>query len=181
MKSITKTKIPGVFVIQMFNMADNRGTFVKPYHQPTMKEWGLQDQFNESFYSINQKGVVRGMHFQTPPHDHAKLIYCSQGKLIDVILDIRIGSPTYGKYETIELNDKNFQAVYLPVGVAHGFCVLENNTCMVYLTSTVHHAPSDAGVLWNSFGYDWPVENAINSERDKSFPPLSQLKSPFIF
>ena len=121
------------------------------------------------------------MHFQNPPDDHAKLIYCSSGKLVDIILDIRVGSPTYGKFAQVELSGDNYKAVYLPKGVAHGFCVLEDNTCMVYLTSTVHSPQNDAGVLWNSFGCNWPVENPINSDRDKNFPSLANLKSPFNF
>ena len=181
MKSLQETNIPGVYEIEMFHLADDRGVFVKPYHKNTLEKWGLESEFRESFYSINQKGVVRGMHFQNPPDDHAKLIYCSSGKLVDIILDIRVGSPTYGKFAQVELSGDNYKAVYLPKGVAHGFCVLENNTCMVYLTSTVHSPQNDAGVLWNSFGCDWPVENPINSDRDKNFPSLANLKSPFNF
>lgn len=179
MKSIKETNIKGVFEIEMFHVGDDRGAFVKPYHADTLEKWGLQSSFKESFYSTNNRGVVRGMHFQRPPHAHEKLVYCSSGRLTDVILDIRKDSPTFGQWAEVELSGDNFKAVYMPIGVAHGFSVLEDNTCMVYLTSTVHNAESDAGVLWNSFGYKWPFLYPTNSERDKTFPNLQDLDSPF--
>ena len=181
MKSFKETAIEGVFEIEMFHAGDERGMFVKPYHKETLDKLGLQSEFQESFYSTNQKGVIRGMHFQHPPHDHAKLVYCSSGKLLDVILDIRIGSPTYGKSVTIELSGDNYKAVYMPTGVAHGFAVMEDNTCMVYLTSTMHAQSSDYGIHINSFGYKWPFENPITSSRDNQFETLDEIKSPFIF
>ena len=181
MKNLKETNIPGVYEIEMFHAGDDRGMFVKPYHKNTLENWGLEAEFRESFYSTNQKGVVRGMHFQYPPDDHAKLVYCSSGRLLDVILDIRVGSPTFGQVAEIELTEDNYKAVYMPKGVAHGFAVLEDNTCMVYLTSTVHSPNNDGGVLFNSFGYQWPFENPVNSERDKAFPTLAELKSPFTF
>lgn len=181
MKAFTKTSLPGVFEIDMFHSSDTRGTFVKPYHKDTLDAHGLVSEFRESFYSTNKKGVIRGMHFQYPPHEHAKIVYCTSGKLIDVILDLRKGSPTFGKWAHVELSGHNYKAVYLPVGVAHGFCVLEDNTTMVYLTSTVHAPMSDAGVLYNSFGYSWPVENPVVSERDLAFPALANIDTPFIY
>ena len=181
MKSFNETNIPGVFEIDFFHAGDDRGMFVKPYHKDTMDKLGLVSEFRESFYSTNQKGVVRGMHFQHPPHDHAKIVYCTSGRLIDVILDIRIGSPTYGQFAKIELSGDNYKGVYLPVGVAHGFEVLEDNTCMIYLTSTVHAPKSDAGIHINSFGMNWSFETPITSDRDQNFAPLDQLQSPFIF
>jgi len=181
MKSFKETNIPGVFEIEMFHAGDDRGMFVKPYHKETLEKHGLVSEFQESFYSTNQKGVIRGMHFQHPPHDHAKLVYCSSGKLIDVILDIRMGSPTYGQFAEIELSEDNYKAVYMPSGVAHGFAVLEDHTCMVYLTSTMHAPVSDAGIHMKSFGCKWPFEHPVTSERDTKFPTLDELESPFIF
>ena len=121
------------------------------------------------------------MHFQHPPHDHAKIVYCTSGKLLDVILDIRIGSPTYGKFDTLVLSGTNYKAAYLPVGVAHGFCVLEDDTTMIYLTSTMHAASSDDGIACDSFGMNWPVQNPIQSERDLAFQKFSNFESPFIY
>jgi len=181
MKSFTETSIPGVFEIDMFHAGDERGMFVKPYHKDTLEERGLESEFRESFYSTNQKGVIRGMHFQHPPHDHAKIVYCTSGRLLDVILDLRVGSPTYGKFATIELSGDNYKAAYLPSGVAHGFAVLEDNTCMVYLTSTVHAPLADDGVHINSFGMNWPFDNPICSQRDQDFKTLKETQSPFTF
>lgn len=179
MKSIHKTAISGVYEIDLFHAGDERGMFVKPYHADTLEKWGLPSSFKESFYSTNNKGVVRGMHFQYPPHDHYKLVYCTSGRLLDVILDIRKDSPTYGKVAEIELSGENFKAAFIPIGMAHGFAVLEDHTTMVYLTSTVHAPQSDAGVRFDSFGYQWPFKQPTQSDRDKAFPTLSELDSPF--
>ena len=181
MRSFKELNIPGVFEIDMFHAGDDRGMFVKPYHKITLNEQGLVSEFRESFYSTNKKGVIRGMHFQHPPHDHAKIVYCTHGRLLDVILDIRVGSPTYGKATCIELSSDNFKAAYLPIGVAHGFCVLEDDTTMIYLTSTVHSSTADDGLLFNSFDFEWPISNGIHSERDLEFKPLAEFDSPFIY
>ncbi|MEZ4722711.1 MAG: dTDP-4-dehydrorhamnose 3,5-epimerase family protein [Flavobacteriales bacterium] len=181
MKSFEELAIPGVFAIDLFHAGDDRGMFVKPYHKRTMEEHGLASDFQESFYSTNKRGVIRGMHFQRPPFDHAKIVYCTSGKLLDVILDIRLKSPTYGQCATIELSGNNFKAAYLPVGVAHGFCVLEDDTTMVYLTSTMHAPQADDGVRFDSFGFEWPIHNGIHSDRDLQFKPLSDLETPFIY
>lgn len=181
MRSFKELNIPGVFEIDMFHAGDDRGMFVKPYHKNTLNEQGLVSEFRESFYSTNKKGVIRGMHFQHPPHDHAKIVYCTHGRLLDVILDIRVGSPTYGKATCIELSSDNFKAAYLPTGVAHGFCVLEDDTTMIYLTSTVHSSTADDGLLFNSFDFEWPISNGIHSERDLEFKPLAEFDSPFIY
>lgn len=181
MRSFKETNIPGVFEIDLFHAGDDRGMFVKTYHQRTMEEQGLVTDFTESFYSTNQKGVIRGMHFQQPPHDHAKIVYCTSGRLLDVILDIRIGSPTYGKVAEIELSGDNYKGVYLPKGVAHGFAVLEDNTCMVYLTSTMHAPSSDDGIRIDSFGFEWPQKSPIQSQRDQGFQRFEDFQSNFIF
>jgi dTDP-4-dehydrorhamnose 3,5-epimerase len=181
MKTFRELSIPGVFEIDLFHAGDDRGMFVKPYHKKTLQDRGLVSEFQESFYSTNAKGVIRGMHFQHPPHDHAKIVYCTNGKLLDVILDIRIGSPTFGKFDTLELSGTNYKAAYLPVGVAHGFCVLEDNTTMIYFTSTMHAASSDDGIACDSFGMNWPVQNLIQSERDLAFQKFPNFESPFIY
>jgi len=181
MKGFKETNIPGVFEIDLFHAGDERGMFVKTYHRATMEAQDLVGTFDESFYSTNQHGVIRGMHFQHPPHDHAKIVYCTAGRLIDVILDIRVGSPTYGQCAQVELSADNYKGVYLPKGVAHGFAVLEDSTCMVYLTSTMHAPTADDGIRIDSFGFEWPFEDPIQSERDKKFQTLEELNSPFIY
>jgi dTDP-4-dehydrorhamnose 3,5-epimerase len=174
-----ETSIPGCYEIDFFHQKDERGAFVKPMHRGALQAQGLETRWDESFYSINNKGVIRGMHFQNPPEDHAKIVYCTSGRLLDVILDIRKDSPAYGHCTSVELSGQNFRGVYLPKGCAHGFAVLEDSTCMIYLTSTVHSPEHDAGILWNSFGFDWPFDEPTQSARDLGFPGLNDLKSPF--
>ena len=176
---LVETGMNGVFVLDLFHAKDHRGVFVKPFHRATFEKFGLDSRFDESFYSTNVKGVLRGMHFQLPPEDHSKLIYCTSGKLLDVVLDIRTSSPTFGQAISVELSGDNFRAIYIPKGCAHGFAVLEDNTTMIYLTSTMHHPPSDSGIRWDSFDFEWPFDEPIISPRDLTFPALSDFKSPF--
>ena len=176
---IRKTNIEGLFVIDLFHAEDNRGGFVKTFHKESFEKMGLNTDFQESFYSINNKGVIRGMHFQTPPHDHDKLVYCTNGRLIDVILDIRKDSPTYGKFASIELSGDIYRALYIPKGMAHGFESMEDRTMMTYLTSTMHQPSHDQGIRYNSFGKEWDSENPIINERDLNWPSLGEFESPF--
>lgn len=171
-------EIPGLFQLDLFNATDQRGTFVKTFQSEEFEMHGLETTFRESFFSINKKNVIRGMHFQQPPYDHAKLVYCTSGKILDVIVDIRKNSHSYGKFVTIEISEENHQGIYMPPGMAHGFCCLTNAT-MVYLTSTVHSSKADNGLRWDSFGFEWPVKKPIMSERDCAFPTLTELISPF--
>ena len=174
---LKETEIDGVFIVHFFNAGDDRGKFIKPFHKGDFEKHGLVSSFEESFYSISQKGVVRGMHFQKPPFDHAKLVYCNTGKLNDVILDIRKDSKSFQKSISIELNGNLSKGVYIPSGCAHGFEVMEDNTMMTYLTSTMHSPAHDAGILWSSFGHKWQTENALLSERDTQFPRLDQAEN----
>lgn len=181
MRDFKETNIPGVFEVELFHAADERGTFIKNLHRTTLEKHGLNGRFDEGFYSVNKKGAIRGMHFQHPPYDHSKIVYCTSGRLLDVILDIREGSPTYGKTAVIELSATNFRAAYLPSGVAHGFAVLEDHTVMHYLTETMHELQADDGIHFGSFGFEWPVEIPVVSERDQSFQAFASFQTPFVF
>jgi len=176
---IRKTNIEGLFVIDLFHAEDNRGGFVKTFNKESFEKLGLNTDFQESFYSINKKGVIRGMHFQIPPHDHDKLVYCNSGSLIDVILDIRKDSPTYGKFASIELSGDNYRALFIPKGMAHGFESLEDHTMMTYLTSTMHQPSHDRSIRFNSFGKTWDAKNPIINDRDLNAPSLDEFESPF--
>ena len=171
-------EIPGVFELDMFHAADQRGSFTKTFHNDAFELQGLENNFRESFFSQNKKNVIRGMHFQSPPYDHAKLVYCTSGTILDVILDLRKNSHTFGKSVAIEISSNNHKGLYMPRGVAHGFACLTEAT-MVYLTTTVHNPEADRGVRWDSFGFEWPVTKAIMSERDQAFPTFEELNSPF--
>lgn len=178
---IRETAIPGCIEIQPTIHRDERGTFVKPFHRPTFEALGLCVEFAEEYYSVSRKHVIRGMHFQLPPHDHVKLVYCTSGKVMDVVIDLRKGSATYGKHTVIELSGDKANAIYIPQGLAHGFCVLSEQATMIYKVSTVHAPASDAGIRWDACGVKWPVANPIVSERDKGFPTLDAFKSPFLY
>ena len=172
-------ELAGVFVLQPKIFTDQRGTFVKTYHADIFREAGLDFTPREEFFSISHKNVVRGMHFQSPPAAQDKLVYCPVGKVLDVVMDLRPGSRTFGGTFARELSAENREMLYIPVGCAHGFLSLAEDTIMVYQTSTVHSPTQDAGILWNSIGFDWPVKNPILSARDQAFPTLNQFQSPF--
>lgn len=177
--TVKELALPGVKLMQAFKAEDNRGGFIKTFHSTDFLNHGIDFQLDESFYSYSNKNVVRGMHFQTPPFEHAKIVYCTSGKLVDVLLDIRTESATYGKSIAIELNGNDGQVVYIPTGIAHGFCTLEDATTMIYLTSKKYNPNHDAGIHYASFGFDWPIKTPILSARDLSFPDFSAYKSPF--
>ncbi|ALO46414.1 dTDP-4-dehydrorhamnose 3,5-epimerase [Pseudohongiella spirulinae] len=169
---ITETQLAGVYEIENSTFRDERGFFVKTFHRDTFKKYGLTVVFEESFYSISKKNVLRGMHFQKTPDDHAKLVYVVAGEILDVVVDIREGSNSFGHwYETL-LSAENKKSLYLDKGLAHGFLTLSDSATVVYMTSTQHSPKADSGIKWDSFGFGWPISNPIISERDKNFPGL---------
>lgn len=173
--------IPGCFEIQPKVFHDQRGQFVKVFHEALFASNGLNTKFSEEYYSHSKKGVVRGMHFQSPPHDHVKVVYCVSGEVLDVVVDLRKGSPTYQQAVTLHLSAEKANMIYIPRGMAHGFCALSEMATLVYKVETVHNAAHDAGVLWNSVDVSWPVSEPVVSERDRSFVGLSNFQSPFVF
>lgn len=176
---IIKTKFEGLFVLQTVNFQDNRGGFQKLFNFDFFKENGLDCVFKEFYYSINKKDVVRGMHFQTPPFDHTKVVYVSKGRIKDVVVDIRKESPTYGQCFDIELDDQKGQYLYIPKGFAHGFLSLEDGSIVNYAQTSCYAKDNDCGIDSLSVGYDWDVENVIRSGRDLTFAKLSDFNSPF--
>ncbi|WP_040548998.1 dTDP-4-dehydrorhamnose 3,5-epimerase [Pedosphaera parvula] len=179
MIQLLETELTSVFVLKPRVFEDQRGSFVKTYNENLFEELGIPFKPREEFFSVSHKNVVRGMHFQLVGAAHDKLVYCPLGKVLDVVVDLRKWSKNYGKTMSRELSGSNREMLFIPVGFAHGFLALEDNTMMVYQTSTVHSPQHDAGFLWNSFGFDWPVQNPILSDRDKAFPALKDFQSPF--
>jgi dTDP-4-dehydrorhamnose 3,5-epimerase len=171
--------IAGCFELRPRVMHDTRGRFVKVFHKPAFQALGLEADFSEEYYSVSQKGVLRGLHFQLPPHDHAKLVYCVAGTVLDVVVDLRTDSPTYGQHAAFELSAEAANMVYMPRGVAHGFYVLSESAVLVYKVSTVYAPDADAGIRWDSAGIQWPDEDPLVSLRDQGLPPLAQFTSPF--
>ncbi|WP_197904731.1 dTDP-4-dehydrorhamnose 3,5-epimerase [Desulfosarcina alkanivorans] len=175
----TECGIPGVVFIENRILEDRRGAFVKIFHQEAFHGAGIEDQFQESYYSISRKGVIRGMHFQAPPADHAKLVYVISGAIVDVVLDIRRGTPTYGRFVAFDINEDNRCAVYVPRGCAHGFCALSDHAVVTYLQTTMHAPEHDSGIHFDSFGMDWPEKDPTLSDRDSQFPMFKDFISPF--
>ena len=178
---VVKTDFNGLFVIQSNVFTDQRGAFIKTFHKKFFEDNGLESDFRESFFSISKKNVIRGMHFQLPPDDHVKLVYCAKGKILDVVVDLRKNSPTYGKFFSIDLTENNGKIIYIPKGFAHGFKSLTDNSVVVYMTTKEYSPENDTGIRWDSFGFDWKIDNPIISERDKSFLPLEKFESPFLY
>ncbi len=175
----TASKLVGSFVVQFPVAHDDRGHFVKTIQRSVFEANGLEADFKECFYSTSHANVLRGLHFQLPPSDHAKLVYCTAGAIYDMTLDLRVGSPTYGQHEVYELSSGASNAVYLPRGIAHGFFVREAPAVMVYHVSSEHDPSRDAGIRWNSFGAAWPTGDPIISARDAGFASFSDFESPF--
>lgn len=175
------TKIKGLKVFEPRIFTDPRGSFIKTFSQDFFKQHALDISIRESYFSLSQKDVIRGMHFQTPPFDHIKIVYVVQGSIVDVVLDLRKHSSTYGEYVDMELSEKNRKVLIIPKGLAHGFKSMEDHTNVVYLQTTCYAPDNDSGVRYDSFGYDWKVDSPLTSERDLSFETFSEFSTPFLF
>jgi len=173
------TAIYGLFVLESIPYNDIRGSFQKLFNADWFKENGFESDFKEFYYSVSYRNVIRGMHFQKPPYQHAKLVYLTAGAIVDVVVDLRLNSPTYKQHYSIELNFPSAQYVYIPAGCAHGFLSLADNTIVNYAQTSVYNAEADGGIAYNSFGFDWNVEKPIISGRDLTFASLDNFKTPF--
>ena len=176
---IVPTKLPGVFVIEPKSFRDERGFFFFFFHEETFKEHNLECEFKENFFSVSNKNVIRGMHFHLPPKAHSKLVYVTSGKVLDVVVDLRKNSHTYGQYISAELSANNHQMLYIPKGCGHGFISLEDNTCTIYLQTGVYSQEFDSGIHFDSFGFAWPCKKPTVSKRDNEMTLLKDFVSPF--
>lgn len=176
-----ETRIPGCYEIHARRLVDERGTFVKTYRCDWFVALGLRTDWAEQYYSLSAPGIVRGLHFQLPPHDHAKLVYCISGRVLDIAFDLRRGSPTYGQHIRIELSAERGNLLYLPSGLAHGFCTFDEPATLVYNVTSVYQPASDTGIRWDSGGIEWPHKSPLLSERDRSFMSFADFDTPFQF
>ncbi len=168
-----QTSIKGAFEIENFVAEDERGLFSKTYHANDFLSHGINTHFKESYYSKSKKDVLRGMHFQIPPHEHEKLVYVTEGEILDVIIDLRQSSPSYKTVFSTKLTAfKN--SIYVPSGCAHGFLTLSESATVVYNVSSVYHPDADKGIHWNSFNFDWQINSPIISMRDQGFEKFNQ-------
>lgn len=175
---IVRELLAGCLLIKPNRFEDSRGVFIKTYHDEIFRNFGCNQIIREEFYSVSHKNVVRGMHFQLPPHEHEKIVFCAHGSVLDVLLDLRKGEG-YGKVASTELSFENGHIIFIPKGVAHGFMSREDQSIMLYKTSTTHNSASDSGIKWNSFGFDWGGERPIISERDKGHVDFMGFTTPF--
>lgn len=174
-----ETNISGCYVIELKTFSDHRGDFVKIFHNEMFKDLGLADDFKEEYFSVSKKGVIRGLHFQIPPHDHVKCISCLHGEIFDVVVDLRKNSKTFGQNETFNLKSSEPKLVYIPAGLAHGFVALSEKTIFLNKTTTVFNGDCDKGIRWDSCGIQWPEMEFILSDKDKSLPTFDEFESPF--
>lgn len=174
---VKKLKFKDLLLIKSNINIDNRGFFVKPYSN--FKK-NLHLEVDEIYYSISKKNVLRGIHFQKPPFHCTKLIYVIKGSVLDVLVDLRLNSPTFKQVISLVLSE-NENALLIPPGIGHGFLSLKNGTIMVYNQSKVYNKKYDDGVLWSSINFDWNIQKPILSDRDKNFQSIDQLQNTFNF
>lgn len=174
-------EIEGLVVIKPTVFEDERGHFFEYYQKELFAQNGIKDDFVQDNQSLSQKGVLRGLHFQAPPYAQAKLIRVIKGAVLDVAVDIRKNSPTYGKHFSIELNERNKKQLYIPVGFAHGFLTLADNTIFSYKCSNFYNKASEGALLWNdqNLAIDWGITTPILSGKDKEAPTLKSFSTPF--
>jgi dTDP-4-dehydrorhamnose 3,5-epimerase len=180
-----KTELPDLLVFEPVVHSDARGYFFESYNQSVFQEQGIDNKWVQDNQSSSQYGVIRGLHFQAPPHAQTKLVRVLQGCILDVAIDIRKGSPTFGKSFTVELSAENKKQLLVPKGFAHGFAVLSEQAEVLYKCDALYNKPSEQGILYTDpdLAINWmiPADRAIVSDKDKVLPRLKELDSPFIF
>jgi len=178
---IEKTFIEGLLVLKPKIFYDERGYFFEPYNKEKYKSVGIDTDFIQDNQSLSQKGALRGLHFQSPPFEQGKLVRVVKGIVMDVVVDIRRNSATYGSYFMLELSEKNFLQLWIPSGFAHGFVTLEDNTIFEYKCSNCYNKQSEGGLRWNDedLNINWNISEPIISEKDQLLPLLKDFVSPF--
>lgn len=183
--NIIQTSIPGVVIIEPRLFKDDRGYFFESFSEREFNTQVREVKFVQDNESMSSYGVMRGLHFQRPPYTQSKLVRCVKGAVLDVAVDIRKGSPTYGQYVAVELTEENHRQFFVPRGFAHGFAVLSETAIFQYKCDNFYHPEADGGIsiLDDSLGIDWriPTDHAILSEKDTKHPLLKDFDSPFDF
>jgi dTDP-4-dehydrorhamnose 3,5-epimerase len=178
-----RLKISEVVLIEPKVFEDGRGFFMETYKMPDFTAAGIRVNFVQENHSRSSKGVLRGLHYQNPPFAQGKLVSVVRGEIFDVAIDIRKGSPTWGKWVGVILSEKNKHILYVPEGFAHGFCVLSQIAEVIYKTTSVYSAESEAGIIWDDadLNIQWPVKEPILSEKDKKWPTLKNTDIRFYY
>lgn len=174
------TELEGVKIFEPRLFEDSRGHFFESFNEQQFQETVQEEiRFVQDNESISKKGVIRGLHFQCPPYAQGKLVRVGQGSVIDVAVDIREGSPTYGKSISVELSAKNKRQLWIPTGFAHGFSALEDDTVFLYKCTNYYHPASERTLLYSDFNIDWKVTSPIVSEKDLEGDLFENFKTPF--
>lgn len=165
---------------------DSRGWFQETYSEARLRDVGIEERFVQDNSSLSRAvGTIRGLHFQTPPHAQAKLVRCVNGAILDVAVDLRVGSPTYGSHVSVILSGLNGLQLYVPIGFAHGFVTLEPNTEVAYKVSDLYAPECDGGLAWDDpdIAVDWPLPTtgSVLSPKDAALPRLADFSSPFVY
>lgn len=176
-----KTAIDGILIIKPKVYEDARGYFFEPYNKDVFAKIGIDAEFVQDNQSLSENKVLRGLHFQNPPYAQGKLIRVIKGAVLDVAVDIRKNSPTYGRHVAVKLTGKNRTMVWIPEGFAHGFLTLEDDTLFAYKCTQVYNKESEDGILWNDtdLHIDWNVSNPVISEKDKNAQRFKNFYSLF--
>ena len=174
--NLIETELPGVLIIEPRIFPDSRGHFFETFQSERYQQYGLPKQFVQDNFSRSMKNVVRGLHYQLE-RPQGKLVCVTHGRVLDVVVDVRLGSATFGKAITVELNDQNFRQVYMPPGFAHGFCVLSEWADFIYKCTDYYYPAGERGIYWNDpdLQISWPIETPILSEKDTVFPCLKDI------
>lgn len=181
---VSQTGIPGLVVVKPAVFGDARGFFLETYSRKAFAEAGLDYEFVQDNHARSgPKGVLRGLHFQLPPATQAKLVWVVRGAVLDVVVDLRVGSPTYKKWYGVELTEDNFLRLMVPRGFAHGYVTLTEGAEFMYKVDAPYSPAHDAGIAWNDpeIGIDWPLADPILSDKDARQPTLASLGSPFAY
>lgn len=183
---IIETDIPGVRILKPRRFGDHRGYFCETYNAKRMSDAGISITFIQDNESLSaERGTLRGLHFQAPPMAQTKLVRVSRGRVLDVAVDIRVGSPTYKHWVSAELSDENGHQLFVPAGFLHGFLTLEANTLVNYKVDNFYSAECDGSVRFDDpdLGIDWgiPGEDAVLSDKDRKAPSFAEFSSPFVY
>jgi dTDP-4-dehydrorhamnose 3,5-epimerase len=173
--SIIDQLLPGVTLLQCPHYTDHRGDFTKLFHADSLSCLGLPFIPAESFLTRSKAGVIRGMHFQVGEAAHDKLVCCPKGRVLDVVVDVRPESAYFNRPVAVEISEHRNTALLIGKGYGHGFLALDDDSWMLYSTTTIHNPELDCGVLWSSIDFDWPVQHPVISERDRQHPMIDAL------
>lgn len=183
--SLVTTDIPGILIFEPKVFEDSRGYFYESYNEKLFAEKGITTRFVQDNQSSSSYGVVRGLHYQLPPHAQVKLVRVLYGNILDVVVDLRKGSPTFGSSYSIELSSENKKQIFIPAGFAHGFSVLSEKADIFYKCSDFYNKHSEAGIIFNdpALKIDWkiPADKVIVSDKDKNLPVFANCRNSFVF